>query len=134
MCLEAANNIVRLLRECPKACAIVDNDDEYRNHLSKVLDDLGFLVFSFGNSHEFLIQNKACRFDVVILSWNIEPIAGVQVVETIRENGEPYPALIVECDGGESVSLQLAIAPIGFLFKPFDAQHLMQMLEKAVGG
>jgi FixJ family two-component response regulator len=116
------------------SCAIVDADSEYRSHLAKVLDDLGFLVLEFGDSRCFIVQNKECRFDIVILSWNIEPIPGVQVVEAVRENGEPYPSLIVECDGGESVSLQLVLAPIGFLFKPFDAQHLMQVLEKAIGG
>ena len=134
MCMSAANSIVETLREKPMSCAIVDADPEYRAHLAKVLDDLGFLVFEFGSSVLFQEQHKACRFDVIILSWNIEPLSGGVVVESIRELGKPYPALIVECDGGESVSFQLAIAPVGFLFKPFDSRHFFEVLEKAIGG
>ena len=133
MCQSSASNIVEILQERPMSCAIVDADEEYRGHVAKVLDDLGFLVFAFGNSREFEEQHKACRFDVVILSWSIEPLSGGVVVESIKEQGKPYPSLIVECDGGESVSFQLAIAPAGFLFKPFDAKHFFEVLEKAVG-
>ena len=131
MCLDAANRIVAVLDRSPMSCVVVDTDAEYRGHLAKVLEDLGFLVFCFGDGHEFERQCEECRFDVVILSWSVELLGG-GVVESIRRAGKPYPALIIECDAGESVSLQLAIAPVGFLFKPFDARHLMEVLGKAV--
>jgi DNA-binding NtrC family response regulator len=132
MCEGVAKDIVETLKGHPMSCAVVDGDVEYRNHLAKVLDDLGFLVFHFGNSREFEIQHRECRFDVVILSWSVEPLSGGAVVESIRRLGEPFPALVIECDGGESVSFQLALAPVGFLFKPFDVGHLMEVLRKAV--
>lgn len=134
MCLELAEKIVMALRERPMSCAVVDVDDEYREHLGRVLEDLGFLVFSFGNSREFETQQADCRFDVVILTWNAEPVSGGEVVESIRRLGEPYPALIIECDGGESVSFHLALAPVGFLFRPFDAGRFMEVLGKAIEG
>jgi DNA-binding NtrC family response regulator len=99
-----------------------------------VLDDLGFAVSSFNNGNEFTEIYKKVRFDVVIISWDICPNLGGMVVESIRHRGEPYPALIVACDGGESVSFQLALSPVGFLFKPYDAKQLMEILCKAVGG
>jgi len=132
MCAELAEKIVAALRERPMSCAVVDGDDEYRAHLARVLDDLGFEVSSFGGSGDFEKQQRDFRFDVIILSWNVEPVPGGEVVESIRRLGEPYPALIVECDGGESVSFQLALAPVGFLFKPFDAGRLMEVLGNAV--
>jgi DNA-binding NtrC family response regulator len=130
---ESAEKIVRILATRPVSCAVIDRDHVFRTLFSQVLDDLGFLVYGFDNSYEFLRKNKEGRFDIVILSWNSKPISGMKVVERIRRNGEPYPSLIIGCEGGESVSLQLALAPIGFLFKPFDAQHLMTMLLKALG-
>ena len=68
-----------------------------------------------------------------MLTWDSEPIDGTRVVEEMKSCGRPYPALIVECNGGESVSLQLVLRPTGFLFKPFDAKHLIGVLAKALG-
>jgi len=132
MCFSTTTRIVRMLDTTPMSCAILDNDQEYLTHLDKVLDDLGFSVSSFLNGNDFVQEYKSRRFDVVVVSWDIQPTSGGMVVESIRHRGGPYPSLVVACDGGASVSFQLALSPAGFLFKPYSAQQLMDVLEKAV--
>ena len=132
MCIGTATRIVRVLGTTPMSCAVLDEDPEYLAHFSKVLDDLGFAVATFDDSDDFINYYKRIRFDIVIIAWNAKPTSGGIVVEEIRHRGEPYPSLIVSCDSGESASFQLALPPVGFLFKPFDARRLMRVLGEAV--
>lgn len=132
MCLSTATEIVRILDGCPMSVAIVDSDEQFSILLTQVVEDLGFIVKRFDHGRDFERAYSPGKFDVVILSWEVVPVSGAQMVESIRNAGEPYPSLIVECDGGDSISFQLALLPVGFLFKPFDAPHLMGVLSKAV--
>ena len=131
--IELAENIVRVLAKGPKVCAVVDSDRKFTEPFAKVLNNLGFEVFVFNNSTEFVTQSEEYRFDIVVIAWDVQPISGMQVVEKIRNAGVPYPAIVIACDVGESVSFQLAISPVGFLFKPFEAGQLMQILSKSIG-
>ena len=132
MCVDKAKNIVDILRRRPMTCAVINRDLEYRGLLAKVLCDLGFSVCLFQDSVEFWPEHRLRGFDLVVLDWEAPFVGCAGLVESIRGLGKPYPALIIEHTVGESVSFQLAIAPVGFLFKPFDAAHLMGVLEKAV--
>jgi len=122
--------IIGSLKNNPKTCAVIDNDDEFLEVIRRILQGYGFLVFGFNDSQEFVDSYDKGQFDIIILDWELLPVSGMEVIEMIRSEGEPYPALIVACDGGESVSFQLALPPIGFLFKPFDTQRLSTMLVK----
>jgi DNA-binding NtrC family response regulator len=133
VCRETVEYIVEILSKNPKTCAIVDQEEEYCEHLSKVLNDLGFGTFVFIGHEEF--SDKCCdyNFDVVIVSWDSEDFMGEDVVESITECGEPYPSIIIGCDRGKTLSFQSSLQPIGFLFKPFDAKHFMGIIKRAIG-
>jgi DNA-binding NtrC family response regulator len=133
VCIEIAEDIVLILSKNPKTCAIVDQEEEYCEHLSTVLNDLGFDTFVFFEHKEF--NEKCCdyNFDVVIVSWDSKFFLGEDVVESIIKCGEPYPSVIIGCDGGKTLSFQMAIPPVGFLIKPFDAKHLMEIVRRAIG-
>lgn len=132
MCVELAENIVRLLMKTPMSCAIVDKEEEYCEHLSNVLYDLGFDVSIFDDAKSFKPAYNKSKFDIVIVSWDMESFMGENVVEAIKECGEPYPSIVLGCDGGGSLSFQLALPPVGFLFKPFDANRLFEVIHRAI--
>jgi FixJ family two-component response regulator len=132
VCVEVAKDIVNILTKNPMSCAIVDPEKEYSEYLSNVLYDLGFDMSVFNNEKDF---NSVCcksNFDIVIVSWDMETFLGEDVVESLRKCGEPYPSIIVGCDGGNSVSFQLALSPVGFLFKPFEAKRLFEVVRRAM--
>ncbi len=129
MCRDVAREIIDTAGPKGLSCAVVD-EGEYGVFLADVVEDLGFSVYVFREGKVFEDEYKKNRFDVVILSWN--PLWGESAVAFVRMEGKPYPSLIVSSDGGESVSFNLAISPVGFLFKPFDVRHFMETLLKAV--
>lgn len=108
---------------------VLDSDSEYVKGLVKVLDDLGFQTYVFNKEDSFEKEYTKSRFDVVLLSWGL---GGERVCESIKKVGEPYPSVIVGGEGGGTVSIHLSIPAVGFLFIPYDAEHLMNTLLKAV--
>jgi DNA-binding NtrC family response regulator len=129
MCRDVAENIVRMLLENPMSCAIVDQEEGYRECVAQVVDDLGFETSLFYGREDFEESHGRRKFDLVIVSWDAESNLGEDVVEAIGKCGEPHPSLIVGCDG--SLSFHLALSPVGFLFKPFDVKHFMEVIERA---
>ena len=132
MCVELAENIVRLLMKTPMSCAIVDKEEEYCEHLSNVLYDLSFDVSIFDDEKSFKSEHSKSKFDIVIVSWDMDSFMGENVVEAIKECGEPYPSIVIGCDSGGSLSFRLALQPIGFLFKPFSANRLFEVIHRAI--
>ena len=133
MCVEVAKDIVNILTKNPMSCAIVDTEEEYSEHLSNVLYDLGFDMSVFNNEKDFNAVCCESNFDIVIVSWDMEEtFLGEDVVKALRDCGRPYPSIIIGCDGGSSLSFQLALPPIGFLFKPFEANRLFEVVRRAM--
>jgi FixJ family two-component response regulator len=132
MCEGIAKKMAERLEENPMSCAIVDDDEKYREHLSFILQSLGFDVWLYGDGENFEIGHCDKGFDVVIVSWEVEPFLGEHVFESIRKCNKPHPKVIIGCDGGQTLSFHLDLPPFGFLFKPFNAKRFMEVMQKVM--
>jgi len=132
VCIETVEDIVNILSKKSKTCAIVDREELYSEHLAKVLYDLGFNVYLFNNKEDFESSYGEAKFDIVIVSWDIEVLMGENIVEIIRQYGKPYASVIIGCDEGVSLSFQMSFPPSGFLFKPFNAKRFFEVIQRVL--
>jgi len=133
MNFELAAKIKNRLGRFPMSCAIIDGDKVFSEILVELMSGLGFVVSEFDSGSEFSEVYENFRFDVVMITWNADGFSGAEVVAHIESLPEPYPSIIVMFEDNASISVQLSLAPIGFLFKPFDSNRVMTLIWGAIG-
>ena len=130
---ELAEKIQKRLARLPMSCAIIDGDSGFTEVLVELMSGLGFVVSEFETGVEFSEVYENYRFDVVMITWNTDGFSGAQVIAHIESMLEPYPSIVVMFEDNASISVQLSISPIGFLFKPFDSNRVMTLIWGAIG-
>ena len=108
---------------------IVEDDDNARALLRRVLERHGLEVIETADAAEALRQLFTARPDMVVLDLNLPDLAGQALLERIRELTD-VPVMIVtaECDESTCVTILRAGAD-DFISKPFGVQELLARVE-----
>ena len=113
---------------------VVDDFSTMRRIIRNLLRDLGF-----GNTEEAddgataLPLLKSGRFDFLITDWNMPIMEGIDLVRTIRADGDlrELPILMVTAEARRELIVAAAQAGVnGYIVKPFNAQTLEQKIAK----
>ena len=113
---------------------VVDDFSTMRRIIRNLLRDLGF-----DNSEEAddgataLPLLKSGRFDFLITDWNMPIMEGIDLVRTIRADGDlrELPILMVTAEARRDLIVAAAQAGVnGYIVKPFNAQTLEQKIAK----
>lgn len=113
---------------------VVDDFSTMRRIIRNLLRDLGF-----DNSEEAddgataLPLLKSGRFDFLITDWNMPIMEGIDLVRTIRADGDlrELPILMVTAEARRELIVAAAQAGVnGYIVKPFNAQTLEQKIAK----
>ena len=128
-----AKELSEMLARRPLSLVVVDDDEKYRNIISELLVELGFIVSGFSEASEMMDIYCQFRFDIIILQWEFEEMTGVVAMDEMYRIGKPLPSVIVSCEGGKSVSITAPFSPSAFLFKPFNSEKLIDMLLEVIG-
>jgi DNA-binding response OmpR family regulator len=128
---EAASGVVRTLaRICPRAL-VVDDDDQLRRSLTRLLRTLQLDVVEATSVAEAvaLLQDD---FDLVVTDVRLTDGNGLSVVQAASR--KPNPALICVMSGLASASEAFALAQAGarvYLTKPFAHEELLAAISDA---
>ncbi len=117
---------------------VVDDNKENRNVLVAMLLPLGFKIAEAENGQECV--EKACKFmpDLILLDLRMSVLDGFEAAKQIREIETACPersrkmTIIAVSASVFEVTQQKALA-IGFndfLLKPFQAEHLLELLQR----
>lgn len=113
---------------------VVDDFSTMRRIIRNLLRDLGF-----DNTEEAddgataLPLLKSGRFDFLITDWNMPIMEGIDLVRTIRADGDlrELPILMVTAEARRDLIVAAAQAGVnGYIVKPFNAQTLEQKIAK----
>ena len=113
---------------------VVDDFSTMRRIIRNLLRDLGF-----DNTEEAddgataLPLLKSGRFDFLITDWNMPIMEGIDLVRTIRADGDlrELPILMVTAEARRELIVAAAQAGVnGYIVKPFNAQTLEQKIAK----
>jgi FixJ family two-component response regulator len=113
---------------------LVDDDDALRTGLSQLLENAGLAVEAFANGMSFLSAYKAGRPGCLLLDVTMPVMGGVELQEELTQRGLKIPIVFLTGHGDIPLAVKaLQSGAADFLEKPFDADVLIERIQKALG-
>ena len=113
-----------------KVVHLVDDDDSVRRSVGFMLKTSGHKVESYSSGAELLKQVKALDAGCILLDIRMPGMDGLEVQETLRQQGVTLPIIIMTGHGDVPLSVRaMKAGAIDFIEKPFEKQVLLAALE-----
>ena len=110
--------------------AIVDDDDDVRQALSRLLRSLGHDVQVFGSAEDF--EAGTVAVDCLIVDVRLPGLSGPELRERLRSGPTPIPVVLITGDTDLKAGNISAAMDSPLLNKPFDGATLMAAITDAV--
>jgi DNA-binding NtrC family response regulator len=118
-------NVVRLL--------VVEDDPDLRDTLVAALTRLGYLVVSVADGEAALTTLAQEEFDLVLLDLRIPKRNGIEVLQTMRGDGQDSEVIIVTGHAEIETAIEaLKLKAFDYILKPFRFAELAQVVARAV--
>ena len=116
-----------------KRVLAVDDDEDYREGLTYLLDDLGYSVTAAADGREALQALKEDpRPDVILVDLRMPGMNGEEFLEEQARDAELASIPFVVVSGARDVEEKaLALGAAGALAKPFGLRNLLDSIDKA---
>lgn len=109
---------------------VVDDDEEVRTALRRLLRALGHQVRIFASAEEF--EDSPVTADCLIVDLRLPGLNGFELRERLRLRGSSTPIVFITGDGGPSPNDTTAQAGTRSLAKPFDESELTAAIRQAM--
>jgi FixJ family two-component response regulator len=106
--------------------AVVDDDDEMRNAMRRVLETEGFATELFGTAETFLESGAAARARCLVLDIGLPGMSGIELHLQLRSAGHAIPTVFVTAHDAKGTER--------CLIKPFPAEALVNAVRHSIGG
>ena len=114
----------------PLDLVVVDDDEEVRTALRRLLRALGHKVRVFASAEEYEAAPVAA--DCLIVDLRLPGLNGFELRERLRLRGSAIPIVFITGDGGPSPNDTAVYAGTQSLAKPFDESELTAAITRAV--
>jgi FixJ family two-component response regulator len=112
---------------------VIDDDQEVREALHRLLRSAGWKVAAFASADEFLQLLPVRELGCILLDVNMPGMTGPQLHEHLRGHEVHLPVIYLTGQASVSTGVQaMKDGAIDFLEKPIDADVLLQTIELAV--
>jgi two-component system, response regulator RegA len=117
--------------EAAPTVLVVDDDEPFRNRLSRALSDRGFQVQAHG-SVEDAVAHLAESPEYAVIDLRLGIGSGLSLLKVLRDRAEGTRALMLTGYGSIPTAIEATrLGAIGYLAKPTDAESIIKAL---VGG
>jgi FixJ family two-component response regulator len=119
--------------EQPLVC-VVDDDALIRDSTVRLIRSFGFRVEAFASAEEFgnsgYLEETAC----LILDVRMPDMDGLELQYHLSEAGERIPIVFITAHADDEQERRaLEAGAVGFLYKPFSQESLLQAVRSALG-
>lgn len=112
---------------------LIEDHDELRDDLTRILQFVGYVVHAFPDPVQFLEYPKHLAPAAVVSDMRMPHMTGIELQERLKELGRTMPMVIIS---GESTDQQIITAlkngAIDFLLKPFTRESLLAAVAKGI--
>jgi FixJ family two-component response regulator len=109
---------------------IVDDDEEMRTALRRLLRSMGHRVSVFASAEEYEASHAVP--DCLIVDLRLPGLNGLELRERIRQRGSSIPIVFITGDGGLPISGPRGRPGAPALAKPFDDRELIAAIAHAM--
>lgn len=115
--------------------AVVDDDDDVRVALRRLVSSAGFAVETYASGAEFLHSVDDHEPDCVVLDLHMPEMSGFQVQGALAQHHANVPVVIITGhDTPEARTRALRLGAKAYLCKPVDGEALLSAIGAAIGG
>ena len=112
---------------------LIDDDDSMRSSLSRMLRDVGYLVYDYQSASSFLTSNKLVCPAVILLDMQMPDITGLDLMERLEKIGFTTPIIFLSGQSyPQEIVKGLKKGALDFLFKPFNLEELLNAIRDAL--
>ncbi|MEM1019458.1 MAG: response regulator transcription factor [Pseudomonadota bacterium] len=87
--------------EMKQTVYVVDDDDLFRESLSRNLVAFGHYVRTYSDGQTFLDHVDESEGGVILLDWKMPGLNGIEVLQTLRESGNQMPVIFLTVLGDQ---------------------------------
>ena len=114
---------------------IVDDDDEMRDLLRKVLEKEGYRISAAADGRHALAVLAQGAFDLVVTDMLMPQDGGLELLETLHRSHPNLPVIIVTAFGDwHSYTRALGLGAAAFISKPLRMSELIAAVHNALTG
>jgi FixJ family two-component response regulator len=110
--------------------AIVDDDDDVRTALARLLRSMNNEVVVFASAEDF--EAKAVAVDCAIVDVSLRGISGLELAERLHNRRPPTPVVLITGDGDRLTRESARVGGTPLIVKPFDSAALAEAITQAV--
>jgi FixJ family two-component response regulator len=119
----------------PSLISVVDDDESFRESMTRLLRSLGYAAEDFPSAASFLASRSLNETSCLITDVNMPAMAGCELHTRLVEMGHMIPTILVTAYPNEIARSQaLKEGIVCYLRKPFDDNDLADCVQKAVEG
>ena len=123
--------VSRMRPSLPVVC-VVDDDDSSRESLDSLLRAAGFEAHAFTSAATFLDWDSRKQASCLISDFVMTPMNGAEMQQALAARGRDYPIIFVTAFADHELERRLlAQGAVGVLPKPFDAEVLIELVERS---
>jgi FixJ family two-component response regulator len=112
---------------------VVEDDDDSRRAVARLLKRAGYTVESYASSSEFLDQAPIARPGCMVLDVQLPDASGLELQETLARAADTLPVVFVTGHGDISMSVRaMKAGAVDFLTKPVPGTVLIAAVGQAL--
>lgn len=112
---------------------IIDDDDEVRYSLSRVLQTQGFEVIEAGSGEEGIEVAADQDPDIIFLDNRMTGISGLETLQHLMGDRDDYHVIMMTAFGTTQTAIEaMKFGAFDYIIKPFDMGKVMALIEKAL--
>ncbi len=122
-------------RSAPARILVVDDDQEERLDVTRMVEALGYAAETAANGEEALEKLGASPIDAIVTDLMMPRMDGITFLRTLQERGDQTPAVVLTGFGNirEAMAIVHDLHAFWFLEKPAQQVVLGPLLERAIG-
>jgi FixJ family two-component response regulator len=113
--------------------SIIDDDQEVRHAVQRLMRSRGFVTRAFASAEEFLRSPSLHETACVISDIQMPGMTGMELHDFMLKQGPRLPVIFLTAFPDERIEKRaLQAGALGFLTKPFDAKTLIKLVDSAL--
>jgi FixJ family two-component response regulator len=113
--------------------AAVDDDFRVRESLESLIESAGYKPVVFSSAEEFLQSETLTAATCVITDVRMPGMDGVELQRRIRLKRPDLPLIFISAQNNTEIRQKaLNEGAVGFLYKPFNAAELLEVVQAAM--
>jgi DNA-binding NtrC family response regulator len=112
---------------------VVEDKESMAEMLKETFESEGYRVISARNGLEGIRYLKECRVDLVLTDLRLPPKNGIDILKASKEENPLRPVIIMTAYGSvEKAVTAIKEGAFDFITKPFDTDHLLMLIKRAI--